>query len=276
MKITIGIPSRGRPLELAASIIALDKTKSTGHEVEYLVAVDDDDWRTKETILDLLEMGIGVTGSYGPRPLGLGEIHNRMLAETDPEAVFMLWSDRLVPIEMSWDHAIAMAAMEYPTRVLWMDSVHLVGPGQFIITPAWRAALPDGLAVPGIFPYWFEDSALEETDHLVHGFPRVACWAKAAGPRTDKTNRMRDLKFWIDVFARTRPRRIKRADKIAKAMGLPIRDHADVIAHFEKRDRDFLARADELTEKYGATGEPDETYLAAKAQAERILAELAS
>lgn len=274
VKVTVGIPSRGRPLEFAASVLALDKTKSQAHEVEYLVAHDHDDHRTQRIVNELRGMGLSMRSSFGPRPLGLGEIHNRLIIETPADAVFMLWSDRLVPVAESWDHAIACAVMEFPTRVLWMDSIHLVGAGQFILTPAWRAALPDGRACPALYPFWFEDTAIEEEDHMVHGFPRITTWAKAAGPRTDKTNRMRDLPFWIGVFAKTRPLRLARAARIATTLGLPARDNTDLIAQFEKRDAEFLGRADELTERFGAAGEPDESYLRAKAQAEKIIQEI--
>lgn len=273
MKITVGIPSRGRPLELAASVLSLDKTKSQGHSVDYIIGHDHNDPRTMEVVSQLVAMGLPIRSSFGPRPLGLGEIHNRLIAETDPDAVFLLWSDRCVPAEISWDHAIALTTMQYPNRVLWMDSHHLVGAGQPIMTPNWRGALSGEKPYPAVYPFWFEDEAQEEEDALVHGFPRVAIWAKCAGPRTDKTNRMRDLDFWIDMFARTRPQRIERAAKIARAMGIPKRDISVELAYFEQRDQGFHARSAELTQRYGAPGEPDQTYFEAKDQAERLLAE---
>ena len=272
MKITVGIPSRGRPLELAASVLTLDKTRCGAHAVEFIVAHDHDDGRTMEVVSQLTSMGLPLRSSFGPRPLGLGEIQNRLLAESDPDSVFLLWSDRLVPISEQWDHGIATAVLEFPNRILWMDSIHLQGAGQYIVTPMWRAALPDGKIAPGCYPFWFEDTAVEEDDAFVFGLPRISIWPKAAGPRTDKTNRMRDLPFWIGFFAATRTARIARAREIAKRLGLPARDNADLIAHFEARDQEFLSRTDELTAQYSAGGEPDETYLRAKMAAEDVLA----
>lgn len=271
MKITVGVPSRDRPLELAAAILSLDKTRSGGHDVEYIVGHDHNDFRTVEVVSQLVALGLPVRSSFGPRPLGLGEIHNRMISETDADSPFMLWSDRLVAVDMQWDHGIAMTVLEFPTRVLWCDSHHLVGPAQFILTPMWRQALGREKPTPGIYPFWFEDSAVEELDALVHGFPRVALHQKCAGPRTAKTTRCRDLHFWIDVFTATRADRVRQAALIAKGMGIAARDNTDVMAWFERRDADFHSRAEELMERYGAPGEPDPSYIEAKEQAARLL-----
>lgn len=272
MKITVGIPSRGRPLDLIAAVLTLDKLKSGGNEIEYLIATDYDDGATDSTVSRLVHHGIPIHQLDSDRPLGLGELHNRMAAACAPDATFMLWSDRVVPITEEWDHAVATAVLQFPMRVLWLDSIHLLGAGQFILPPAWRAALP-GNPCPGYFPFWFEDSAVEEVDAFVHGFPRMACWAKCAGPRTAKTNRMRDLEFWIRFYAWLRPQRIAEAKIIAANMGIAPRDNTDIIAHWERRDADFLERAPELTERFGAPGEPDESYLKAKARAEAMMAD---
>ena len=274
MKITVGIPSRDRPLELAAAVLSLDKTRSGGHQVEYIVGHDHNDSRTAEVVSQLVSIGLAVRSSFGPRPLGLGEIHNRMIAETDPDAAFLLWSDRLVAVDMHWDHGIAMTVLEFPTRRIWMDSHHLVGPGQPIMTPMWRKALGQENPYPAIFPFWFDDSAAEEIDALLHGFPRVALHHKCAGPRTAKTTRCRDLDFWIDVFAATRPDRVRQARKIGAHMGIFPKENPEVMGYFTQRDADFHARAEALMEQFGAPGLPDETYLMAKEQAERLLVTL--
>ena len=274
MKITVGIPSRDRPLELAAAILSLDKTKSGGHEIEFIIGHDHNDGRTVEVVSQLVAMGLPVRSSFGPRPTGLGEIHNRLIGETEADSPFLLWSDRLVSADMQWDHGIAMTVLEFPTRVIWFDSHHLVGPGQFILPPRWRKALGRENPTPGIYPYWFEDTAVEELDALVHGFPRVALHQKAAGPRTAKTTRCRDLHFWIDVFAATRVDRIRQAKKIAKALGIPPRDNTEVMTYVTMRDADFHSRADELMERYGAPGDPDPSYIEAKERAYWVLLDL--
>lgn len=267
MKITVGIPSRGRPLELIAAVLSLDKLRSGGHAVDYVIGHDEGDAETLAAVDRLVAHGVSLRSSFGPRPLGLGEIHNRMAAAADPDATFLLWSDRVVPINEHWDHAIAMGVMQFPLRVLWLDSIHLIGAGQFILTPKWRAASP-GPPCPGLFPFWFEDSWVEEVDAFVHGHPRVATYAKCAGQRTAKTNRMRELHFWIDTYSALRPERLREAGHIAERLGVPPRaDIDDLVAFYEKRDRDFHAREKVLTEQFGATEVPDESYLRAKDRA---------
>src|SRR5208283_1955310 len=95
---------------------------------------------------------------------------------------------------------------------------------------------------------------------------------KCAGPRTEKTTRMRDLHFWITFYTWLRPRRIEEAGKISKALGLvPPKEMEEILAYYAKRDVDFHARVDELTATYAAPGEPDASYLKAKAQAEAMM-----
>ena len=161
--------------------------------------------------------------------------------------------------------------MQYPKRVLWLDSVHLAGPGQFILPPAWRAA--QGPPCPGAFPFWFDDSAVEEIDAFVHGFPRVAVDAKCAGVRLLPTTRCRDIAFWIGVYVAQRRQRIADARRIADALGVTWQDRPDVLAYFEARDRSFLQRAPVLEAQSAEPGPPDATYLAAKARAEKLLEE---
>ncbi len=56
------------------------------------------------------------------------------------------------------------------------------------------------------------------------------------------------------------------------ALGLiPLKNLAEIEAHYAKRDVDFHARVDELTATYAAPGEPDASYLQAKANAEAVM-----
>lgn len=269
MNLTVGIPSRNRPLELAASSLSLHRTRSQHHDVQYVVACDEDDWETGHTVTRLQKLDLPITALWGTRPLGLGELHNKMARTTAPDGTFMLWSDRIVPVTAEWDHQIAIAAMQFPQRVLWMDSLHLAGAGQFILPPVWRAAQGD--PCPGAYPFWLEDTVVEEMEALVNGYPRIAIDAKCAGPRTQKTTRMRDLKFWILHYMAHRPKRIEQAREIAARLGVAFPDPAPIVARFEARDASFLSRVDMLTETYGDPGTPDKTYVAAKINAEMAL-----
>lgn len=276
MKLAIGIPTRNRPLDLVASILSLDKTRSrAGVEVRYIVGIDNDDRRSLG-VFEALQDRIGADTLHvtiGARPLGLGEINNRLVAAADEDATFLLWTDRAVIITENWDYLVADAAQQFPNRLLWLDSIHLQGPAQTILPPAWRAALP-GAPYVGTAPFWFDDSGLEEIDAFCNGFPRIAVSAKCAGPRTEKTNRCRDVAFWIKVFEATRGQRVAQAAQLRQNLGHAPRDPAGEIALFEERGKAFLASAPELERQYSSGAPPDELYKKAKLRAEMILSEL--
>lgn len=280
MRINVGLPSRGRPLDMIASALSLFRLASGANEISVMVATDEDDYilgGVNETnrAAAMLKSSRDVTIVQTPRALGLGELHNAMARRAPPDAAFMLWSDRVLAITPEWDHNLAMGCMQCPNRVIWLDSVHLTGAGQFVLPPAWRAAQGD--PCPGLYPFWFEDTAVEELDAFVHGFPRMSLAAKCAGTRGAKTTRCRDIAFWVSVFAATRPQRLAQAAEIGRKLGVaPPSNLAGIIANFETRDASFIARAPALQEQFGAEGPADETYLAARARAEEILAQALS
>lgn len=260
---------------MIASALSLFRLASGANEISLSIAADCDDAATIDAA-ERLGNGGHPLQLYGlARPLGLGELHNRMAAAAPPDAAFMLWSDRVLAITPDWDHNLAMGCMQCPNRVIWLDSVHLTGAGQFVLPPAWRAAQGD--PCPGLYPFWFEDTAVEELDAFVHGFPRMSLAAKCAGTRGAKTTRCRDIAFWVSVFAATRPQRLAQAAEIGRKLGVaPPSNLAGIIANFETRDASFIARAPALQEQFGAEGPADETYLAARARAEEILAQALS
>ncbi len=276
MQIHVGLPSRGRPLDMVASAVSLFRLASGSHDVQVTIAYDRDDPSDDDMMHEIqreFERSFpGWDEIEVPRPLGLGEIHNELASRAPPDAVFMLWSDRVQVITPDWDQIVAVAAMHFPKRVLWLDSVHLQGPGQFILPPAWRAA--QGAPCPGLAPFWFDDSHVEEIDAFVHGWPRIAVAAKCAGVRKLPTNRCRDIPFWVDLYAATRPQRIEQSRAIADKLGVTWQPRPQELAYFEARDVQFRERSEQLLAEYGEPGPPDETYIAAKARAETLLAEL--
>ena len=264
MRITVGLPSRGRPLEMVASALSLLRLASGGHDVRITLAIDKDDAPTEAAAADL-EDRFNITAWVSDRPYGLGELHNKVAALAGDDAAFLLWSDRVQCISPNWDHELAVGCMQYPNRVLWLDSIHLNGAGQFILPPAWRAAQGD--PCPGLFPFWFEDTHVEELDALVHGFPRVALTSKCAGPRNAKTNRCREVAFWVDVYEALRPKRLEQAAEIVAKLGVPARDMSAENAYFAERMAAMRARAEQLEATFGEASEPDASYLAAKERA---------
>jgi len=271
MKINIGLPSRGRPLDMVASAISLIRLSSGVHDITITLGVDEDDAPTRRMADQLTE---NCTALVTPRHCGLGNLVNALCATTLEDAAFMLWSDRISVTTLGWDQELAVGCMQFPNRPIWLDSVHLAGAGQFILPPAWRAV--QGPPCPPLYPFWFIDTAVEEIDAYVHGFPRIALAAKAAGPRGFKTNRMRDVEFWIDLFQAQRGQRLAEAERIRKELGALAVDTDPYVAHFEQRMEEMRSRAPVLKEAFGEQGPEDDTYKAAYVAAMRVLAELRS
>jgi len=273
MRINVGLPSRGRPLDMVASAISLIRLASGGHDLKITLGIDGDDIPSQQAARDLQTTGVCHTLTL-PRHDGLGDLINDLAATTPDDAAFLLWSDRISVTTLQWDHDLALCCMQKPDRPLWLDSVHLTGAGQFILPPLWREV--QGKPCPGLFPFWFVDTAIEELDAYVHGFPRISLQSKAAGPRGFKTNRMRDVEFWIDLFAAQRPRRVAEAVEISKKLGLVPLDVKPYVDYFNERDDQMRGRAKALTDAFGELSPPDETYLVVKAEAEKLLGELRS
>lgn len=276
MRIVVGLPSRGRPLDLIASVISLYRCASGANKVEVIIELDEDDAPSIQAATGLVDMPgrpeFRVTFLHKPRRAGLGELHNEIISVTPAESAYMMWSDRISVIAKGWDHQLAMGCLQYPNRPLWLDSVDLAGAGQIILPPAWRAAC--GQCFPGLFPFWFDDTAQEELDAFVHGFPRMRLEAQCAGPRGAKTNRCRDIAFWVDLFTATRPQRVEQARAVADKLGLPFHNPSAMVAMFDARDADMKRRAPELMAQFGEVGEPDASYCTAFGRAQELMDEM--
>jgi hypothetical protein len=254
---------------MVASAISLIRLASGGHDITITLGVDVDDTDTI-AIARELQAREGCVVLARPRQIGLGDLINGLAAAAPEDAAFMLWSDRISVTGLQWDHELALGCMQFPNRPLWLDSVHLTGAGQFILPPKWRAAQGD--PCPKLFPFWFVDTAVEEIDAYIFGMQRVALAAKAAGPRGMRTTRMRDVVFWVDLFQKQRAQRLLQAREIADKLGVtPVPGTATMAQFFHARMEGMKERAKALTDTFGEEGEPDETYIAAKAAAEELM-----
>jgi hypothetical protein len=143
------------------------------------------------------------------------------------------------------------------------------------VTERWRVAA--GGIFCGHYPFWFDDLALFEqwtmaTDEEALGVN--ICMAD----KPEKTMRMRELSFWCEVFNRTRAERIERGKAIADRLGLLAPKRSKAFA--EKMTAMVSARMQPeqiaQIEKQGDLGPPDDSYLAAKADAEKMLEAIAA
>lgn len=265
MRLSVLIPSRGRPRELSLAIAALERRASRAHDVRYVIGCDADDDQTIAMSLDLWKCGLPIVHHIAPRQPSLGGLVNR-LALKAPADVYCSLGDDVRVLTTGWDARIAAAWEADPRGVWWWctsnDSTYA------IVSEAWRAAA--GRIFTDHFPYWYDDMWLVELQRYVTGRKgdRLDIWLE---DRARGTHRMRDLAFWDEFFWSRRAARKVEARMIAQRLGLP------PVPTFDGLD---LARSqtfdgDELEARQGERTLPTMEYLDAYRRAQALMKEAA-
>src|SRR5882672_5181381 len=114
MKFACIIATRGHPERVAAVIGSARMLASGQHDLEFLIACDDDDKLTP-----FYQFHGKVNLSIAPRPLGPGACWNRCLALTDAEVVIALPDDGIIATP-HWDVICAQhSPPPVPRRGVW-------------------------------------------------------------------------------------------------------------------------------------------------------------
>jgi hypothetical protein len=275
MNITVIIPSRKRVRGLSAVLTSLHNLESGKHNVQYIVGCDEDDKATIN-LCAMIQRDMPNKFSYkvGPRPKTLGGLVNH-LAELVPGEVYTALCDDLICTTPHWDKLIAEAVMLKPYGVFWWKNAFEFLVTYAIVTERWRQAA--GGIFCGHFPYWFEDLWLFEqwtmaTDEEALG---VNC---CIAEKMTGTIRMRELSFWCDFFNKTRTHRVTQSKEIAARLGLSEPKKSGEFA--EIMAKGIAARMTpeliEQIERQGDASSPEESYLAAKADAIKMLEAIAA
>ena len=274
MRISVVIPSRGRVLGLLGILRSMQFLESGKHEVRYVVGVDDDDEETRracEWLGSKKQISLGVR--VDARPVSLGGLINE-LALCKPADVYAAVNDDIVCLSPGWDEEIAKAVERLPHGVFWWTDGSGNGALFPIVTEKWRAAA--GGIFSEWFPFWYDDLCLLElwmmtTDAEIQELDIKIC----DKPRT-VTHRMRELKFWQNVYIATRKLRVAQAYDIAAKLGLPKPQGTEHIAalmnnHIKRVADEWIA---EIEANQGDKTPPDENYRIAKDKARRMLEEV--
>lgn len=272
MRITVVVPSRGRVFGLAGILRSMHFLESGKHEVRYVVGADEDDAETQEACKALrsrLPLGLRTD----KRPVSLGGLINQ-LALCEPADVYTAVNDDIVCLTPNWDEEIANAVEKLPHGVFWWTDKSGNGALFPIVTEKWRAAA--GGIFSEWFPFWYDDLCLLElwmmaTDEAVQQLEIFLC----DKPRT-VTHRMRELKFWQQIYIASRVLRVKQARQIAERLGLPspqCTEHVAVLMNAQLR-RVEPGWIQQIEDNQGDKNPPDENYFIAKARAEKMLAEV--
>jgi hypothetical protein len=274
LKVGVAIITRNHPGPLTAVVMGLWRLRSTLHEIHFIFGLDADDKETVKTRALMKEITPAPRITRGPRAPCRGTTENRALwvaCELDCDVVTLL-TDRTVVITPGWDDMLARGAVEQPKRPLWWscptDNVCAI--------PIMPRALMDAMDwrwSPELFPFWFDDTWNQQIDLLIHGLPSLKVKANFSGQR-GKTTRGRDFGFWIEFFHRTLPIRVAQAQEIAAKLGFEFRAREDVLKYFNSWYEQMKAGAASLQETFGDPRDPGPEYAVAKANAERMMAEM--
>jgi hypothetical protein len=282
MKIAYAIPSRGRPYELTAVVVSAWTLRCKAHDIRFLVALDEDDTPSQDALRRLAaESDIPVQWDCRPRPMSLGSKWNRLIPEWSEAEIVSMMSDRVFVTTLNWDDILAKAAATYPNRILWW-SCPINPHNTFPAIPMSFLRACDNRPFPEIFPFWWTDTWLNELDHMVFMNPTLKLPCQLIFNPNHRSTQLRDLAFWGRVFEATRAKRIRKAVEIAHRLGRTgitedvIRGDPALMDWCRRQDQHLQKNASEFERLMSDPAPPSESYLQAKAEAERLLAALAS
>jgi len=262
VKISVLIPSRGRPERLAKMIGQMHRRESGKNKVQYVVGADIDDPQTISAAMEMYRGGLPVLPSVAPRQPSLGVLAN-ILAAKAPADVYTAMADDTMVFTTAWDAKIANAWRLNPAGVWWWSCLSEATCA--IVSEKWRAA--SGRLFTDYFPFWYDDMWLIEVQRYATGRvgDRLDVWFKDEAPAT---TRMRDVAFWDDFFWSRRDERKAEAARIVKALGLP--PVADMDAFSLEKNPDFDPAA--LEARQGEQKPPDAQYTNALHRARALMA----
>ena len=285
-RIALLLPTRGRPASLRRTIDSIGATASRRDEVVVVVGVDDDDEATLE-LATRYRPDIPILWSAGPQERTLGHLWNRLAAAEHGCDVLAMQTDDNVMETPGWDEHYRGAASDMPLGfgTAWPHDV-LHGP-DFCTAPVITRRMMErmGFFVPPWFPYWFHDTWLEEMGAFVAC--RLPLSVRLGSPDgRGSTQNMRDFAFWSAFFDATRVLRMRLALQLIdemyagqRALRLSLRFGMRAVAMFYAgRNRQIVTmeRAAAASRETSAQAAPTPRYLAARRDAEALLASLPS
>lgn len=258
MRISVLIPSRGRPPGLHAAVTSLHGKASGEHEVRYVIGCDAGDDDTIDLALGLWNEGLPAVPHIAARLPSLGALVNRLAAKC-PADVYCSLADDVEILTEGWDRIIAAEWNADPAGVWWWCTT---GEADYaIVSETWRAAA--GRIFTDIFPYWHDDGWLAQVQRYVTGRmgQRIDIWLE---DRARSTHRLHDLREWQDFFWSPEMRAERRAEarRIAETLGLPPVENLDALDLGRATDFDCEA----VEKAQGPRTPPTPEYLIALAR----------
>jgi hypothetical protein len=272
--ISVLIPARGRPLELARGIRSLRDAAGRDAAIEILVAIDDDD----EAFHRAPFHDPGVRLLTGPRPATLGAKLNALAAAATGEILWFIADDYVMDTAGWPDRFRAeVAALPGGIGILYPhDGLHDDHASFPLLTRRMVATV--GYFAPVWFPYWFVDTWWDEIGILLGSRRRIDVQVSAPEGR-GRSHGVFDVAFWAQLFEDTRSMRVRDARALAAESGQGVET---MLAALPARYARCAQRTGPLRdparvaywESNQTLGSRPARYQAAKAEGERLMAAL--
>lgn len=214
------VPTKGRAEGLEAMAKALQAGLAKPEAVWLCLFGDEHDDATRAFAERWTKAGhpMPVVGLFEADPIHHGERFNRLRQHLGGQVgLYMFASDKLRVNTPGWDEVVRRSYRATPDRLLLTHLLDRVNRGAFgpylIVSEAWVEVT--GQLAPAIFPYWFDDSWLNEVARLAGRLRPLPIDAEMSFGRTQ---RMFNLRFWNLVYHASFHLRLAQAERLVEAI----------------------------------------------------------
>lgn len=283
MRLTFDIGARSRPEKLLETV-KLSMEKATRDDTVCLVCLDDDD-ESMTPFLDKFPNDKRIRLSIRPREDSRGEKYDRALVEA-PADVYLLGVDHSILLTSGWDQRIIDSAVLFPDGI----GVVNVGGMNNLSFPKLQAVTAKWVELVGFtynwdYPFWFIDHEIDDLARMTGRFVFPPIEVDTNRLRVgNRTQRMRDLRFWSSYYNLFTFWRRDLAHRIIRELKIPEWEREMLLTWHEPTEvrsafinQQVFHEAEILERDHGANGAPpDPGYLRLKSAAEKKMeAELA-
>lgn len=276
MRLTFDIGARGRPEKLLETV-ELSLKHCVRDDTRFLICLDDDD-TTMTPFLDKFPKDERIILSIKPREDSRGEKYDRCLKEA-PADVYMLGVDHSPIITPGWDQIVLDAAALFPDNIGVVNAPmnNMSFPKLQAITH--KLAEMIGYTYNWDYPFWFIDHELDDLARMIGRYVFVDIEVDNDRLRVgNRTQRMRELKFWTVYFEAHVVHRRELAHRIINSPEFIAPEwqkkmlstwHPPVEARSAFINHDVFRNAEVLERDHGANGaKPDPGYVRLREAAE--------
>ncbi len=233
LKFSVVMVSRGRPEGLLRAVESLHLMAENRDALEIIVGIDQDDAHT----IDFIK-----ANEFPPVRFVIAEramnFHHTLntLAKTAKGDYLCGFGDDYMAVTFGWDRLASQTAHLFArseVMMAWHDPGQPGFPTLYMVPRAW---LQFKTFANALFPYWWSDTEWDEIARYAGLFVQPDIHVEMPSGR-GRTQGLRDLDFWRDLFQRLRPEREAVADRVI-ARCLP--DWAQMAAHQARMDRRTL------------------------------------